>query len=682
MDLVGVREELLEDPSPGGTHPTETVRRWGVATGAPAPVYFADEAGPSGTAGGGGMDDAAEAKRLQEAYDVAAKAQETQLVWDELDHTLNKLGEAEEAACQGKKVRRGRKGRDLVCDIEPTPRLNVRVLPDEYAQMFTTAGVEEVPEATLASDNDDPLAPPPPKAEARQTLDQMSIPEIFIYEASAAMGSDLMDRHIPYHEPKPRKPKPQAKEPQKSEAVEKVRAQRQARGRVGTAQKTGVGSAKKRAPAVKRKVRERSESDDSDSESGDSIDDFIDDSGQQPQEDGVEEAPPQDEDGSDEEEFLTPTGGSPSPADVEMGTGPDDATRSPPADADASQDQDMEAADAPAEGQTQPEEGEAGQDEEMEAADQPAQGGASGGDDPGEEPPDPDKPKSPPEAEAQPEEEDEEEDDEQAGAEPENLERAIVVYTGGGEGAQERGGGEPTGEREETALGAPSRETIPRLPDFWIFSLDPRERGRGEMESHLSQLAAGFLRDPSNPYQTTLITPNWRLHRPDRKKGPQWNEFKDNELHGYLNYWAHALLEYRRAFRKGQAEGLDERTLAWYDFVAMALIRVGEDLLGLFEQRREAKSPQRPDFSDMIRCVTRLQLRPLGSQATVEVGPNPDQELNRGRNGQCGPVREMPLDRWRTQALDYYGTGLVHTFLKKKRVDMDNDPPYALQYKL
>ncbi|GAQ93631.1 hypothetical protein KFL_017360010, partial [Klebsormidium nitens] len=122
-------------------------------------------------------DDAAEARKLQEAYDVAAKAQETQLVWDELSERLDKLEEAEEAACQGKKVRRGRKGKDLEFDIEPPPRLNVKVLPEEYAGMFTTAGVEEVPEATLASDDEDSPNTPPPKAEARQTLEEMSIPD-------------------------------------------------------------------------------------------------------------------------------------------------------------------------------------------------------------------------------------------------------------------------------------------------------------------------------------------------------------------------------------------------------------------------------------------------------------------------------------------------------------------------
>ncbi|GAQ93245.1 hypothetical protein KFL_013840020 [Klebsormidium nitens] len=582
MDLVGVREELLEDPRVG-----------------PILVYFAEEAGPSGTAGDGEPEDAVQVKKLQEAYDMAAKAQETRIVWDKLDQTLNKLEAAEEAALQGKKVRRGRKGRDLEFDMKLVPRVNVTVLPDEYAQMFTTAGVEEVPEATLASDNDDPLTPPPPRAEARQTLEEMSMPEKFIYEASAYMGSDLMDRHIPYHDPKPRKPKPQTEEPPKSETVEKVRAQRQIRGRAAAAQRTGIGGAKKRAHPVKRKVSKGSEPDDSDSESGDSIDDFI---VQGPEREDSSSA----ESSSDEPAQQAKgkaAAAKPSPAEEEMERGldylalgpplpanadepPDQGEEAadapaegtpPPADADATPDQEMEAVDMLAGGPPPPADEEAGRDEEMGAADQPAGGGTSGGH-PGEDPPDPEKKGPPPEDEATPMEEEEKEEEkheEEVAQEPERAE------------AEEQG--EPAPVPAEQSRGGEGKR---------IFRSSRKPQGtRARGLNHLTVLERGFLRNPEDPFAHVLITPSWRTSRADRKKGPQWNELKDNELHGYLNHWAHAVLEYKPASKK---EGADARTTAWYEFVYQALARVGTDLLELFRQRREQREPHRPDFAEMV----------------------------------------------------------------------------------
>ncbi|GAQ93150.1 hypothetical protein KFL_013250010, partial [Klebsormidium nitens] len=100
----------------------------------------------------------------------------------------------------------------------------------------------------------------------------------------------------------------------------------------------------------------------------------------------------------------------PPPAEEEMGKGLDYLALGPPADAYEPLDQNMEAADVPAEGPPPPAEGEAGQDEEIGDADQPAGGGASGGD-PREDPPDPEKTGSPPEDEVTPMEEEEKEDE-------------------------------------------------------------------------------------------------------------------------------------------------------------------------------------------------------------------------------------------------------------------------------
>ncbi|GAQ92551.1 hypothetical protein KFL_010470030 [Klebsormidium nitens] len=181
-------------------------------------------------------------------------------------------------------------------------------------------------------------------------------------------------------------------------------------------------------------------------------------------------------------------------------------------------------------------------------------GGASGGD-PGEDPPDPEKKgsESPAEDEATPKEEE--------------------------------------GKEEEEGIRGPFTHGL-NQEDGFLDVLAKRgergERGRGEMENHLTILERGFLRTPEAPSARTLITQSWRTSRADRKKGPQWNELKDNELHGYLKNWAHAVLEYKRASKKA---GQDARTIIWYEFVYRALARAGTDLLKLFRRRREQREP-------------------------------------------------------------------------------------------
>ncbi|GAQ93226.1 hypothetical protein KFL_013740010 [Klebsormidium nitens] len=199
------------------------------------------------------------------------------------------------------------------------------------------------------------------------------------------------------------------------------------------------------------------------------------------------------------------------------------------------------------------------------------------------------------------------------------------------------------------------------------------------MENHLTVLERGFLGNPEDPFAQVLITPSWRTSRTDRKKSPQWNELKDNELHGYLNYWAHAVLEYKRAIKK---EGAYARTTVWYDFVYQALARVGTDLLELFRQRREQREPQRPDFAEMVRLPGRMSKKPMDSEELVTVGPNPDQEQNRGRSEKCGEAVEVPIDQWRAQAAETYGTALIRGFLKKKKRKLPEPPAFATRYKL
>ncbi|GAQ93244.1 hypothetical protein KFL_013840010 [Klebsormidium nitens] len=72
----------------------------------------------------------------------------------------------------------------------------------------------------------------------------------------------------------------------------------------------------------------------------------------------------------------------------------------------------------------------------------------------------------------------------------------------------------------------------------------------------------------------------------------------------------------------------------------------------------------------------------MDSEELVTVGPNPDQEVNRGRSGKCGEVVEMPIDQWRAQAAETYGTALIRGFLKNKKRKLPEPTAIATRYKL
>ncbi|GAQ93227.1 hypothetical protein KFL_013740015, partial [Klebsormidium nitens] len=204
-----------------------------------------------------------------------------------------------------------------------------------------------------------------------------------------------------------------------------------------------------------------------------------------------------------------------------------------------------------------------------------------------------------------------------------------------------------------------------------------RAQGNGEPSDHPGERI--ILRNLEDPFATGLITPTWKTSCANRKKGPQWNKLKDNELHGYLNYCAHAVLEYMRASKK---QGVDARTTALYQFVYQALARVGIDLLELFCQRREQREPGSDQTSPRW-SGCRAGQKPMDSEELVTVGPNPpDQELNRGRIGKCGGAFKMPIDRWGAQAAETYGTALITEFLKKKKRKLLETPAFVTRYKL
>ncbi|GAQ92559.1 hypothetical protein KFL_010510030 [Klebsormidium nitens] len=84
----------------------------------------------------------------------------------------------------------------------------------------------------------------------------------------------------------------------------------------------------------------------------------------------------------------------------------------------------------------------------------------------------------------------------------------------------------------------------------------------------------------------------------------------------------------------------------------------------------------------MVRLPGRMSKKPMDSEELVTAGPNPDQKLNRGRSGKCGEAVEMPIDQWRAQAAETYGTALITGFLKKKKRKMPEPPASAMRNKL
>ena len=158
----------------------------------------------------------------------------------------------------------------------------------------------------------------------------------------------------------------------------------------------------------------------------------------------------------------------------------------------------------------------------------------------------------------------------------------------GGSGASDSERAERDGSSEETAAGLRvsddgseephKRERVVRNPKLWVFSLSPKVRGRGEFERHKGVLRANFEKyGAAEPRREANVTPSWRKPRRDgRQKGPTWNDFGDDELHGYLNYWARGLAEhFLAAVSLHPEDEQDQGERAWQDYMVDATERMG-----------------------------------------------------------------------------------------------------------
>ena len=197
MDLIGVREELLEEPRVGPIL-GQTVRRRGAVTGAPAPVYFAGEASDGGE----------DKDKEEEAAEYARRVQEPQLAHERLAErrraaNLRRPGRRRSSRtlelAKGKhRARRyyyetAEGTRQRLAHQRKMDRTPARLL-GYTEETLTTGGVEPVPEATLAQDDEPSSSAPPPPGVPIKQYSELGPLERLVFDFTLW---GIMDRNIP-----------------------------------------------------------------------------------------------------------------------------------------------------------------------------------------------------------------------------------------------------------------------------------------------------------------------------------------------------------------------------------------------------------------------------------------------------------------------------------------------------